>query len=65
VINNILNFSKEEGFIIKGLTFSPIKGPEGNIEYLLWLGLSETEIQHQNIDADAVVREVFSGDSFD
>ena len=65
VINNIVSFSKEEGFIIKGLTFSPIKGPEGNIEYLLWLGLSETEIQHQNIDPDAVVREVFNGDSFD
>ena len=25
------------GLNIKGLTYSPIKGPEGNIEYLLYL----------------------------
>lgn len=37
VINKVIDFAIEEGFIAKGLTFSPIKGPEGNIEYLLWL----------------------------
>ncbi|MDE6212937.1 MAG: TlyA family RNA methyltransferase, partial [Lachnospiraceae bacterium] len=26
---------------VKGLTYSPIKGPEGNIEYLLWLEKQE------------------------
>lgn len=28
----------QAGFFPRGLTFSPIKGPEGNIEFLLWLG---------------------------
>ena len=37
VIEKILNFAGEIGFKICGLTFSPIKGPEGNIEYLAYL----------------------------
>lgn len=28
-------------FSIKGLSYSPIKGPEGNIEYLLYIGQEE------------------------
>ncbi len=38
VIKNVLGFAGENGFVIKGLDFSPIRGPEGNIEYLLYLG---------------------------
>ncbi|MCR5468562.1 MAG: TlyA family RNA methyltransferase [Lachnospiraceae bacterium] len=37
VINKVLDFSKDLGFFISGLDFSPIKGPEGNIEYLVYL----------------------------
>ncbi|SMB94915.1 23S rRNA (cytidine1920-2'-O)/16S rRNA (cytidine1409-2'-O)-methyltransferase [Desulfonispora thiosulfatigenes DSM 11270] len=37
VIKNIFELAKELNFGIKGLTYSPVKGPEGNIEYLLWL----------------------------
>lgn len=37
VITKILDFAIGIGFKIKGLTFSPIKGPEGNIEYLAYL----------------------------
>ncbi|WP_129597798.1 TlyA family RNA methyltransferase [Anaerophilus nitritogenes] len=37
VIENVLSFALEAGFTIKGLSFSPIKGPEGNIEYLGYL----------------------------
>ncbi len=35
VIEKIVGFSNENGFGIINLDFSPIKGPEGNIEYLL------------------------------
>ncbi|MCR5527062.1 MAG: TlyA family RNA methyltransferase [Lachnospiraceae bacterium] len=35
VINNVLAFTKETGFHILGLDYSPIRGPEGNIEYLM------------------------------
>lgn len=37
VIRRVLSFSREHGFSVRGLTFSPVKGPEGNIEYLAWL----------------------------
>lgn len=37
VIETIETFAFSAGFEILGLDFSPIKGPEGNIEYLLFL----------------------------
>lgn len=37
VVRKIVYFSREKGFKTCGLTFSPIRGPEGNIEYLLYL----------------------------
>ena len=37
VIEKILNFAADVGFGIRGLDFSPVKGPEGNIEYLAHL----------------------------
>jgi len=36
VINNVINCIKSLNYAIKGLTFSSIKGPAGNIEYLIW-----------------------------
>lgn len=38
VIDGIWSFAEQEGFTVEGLSFSPIKGPEGNIEYLILLG---------------------------
>lgn len=43
VINNCISYAKENGFYIKGLDYSPVKGPEGNIEYLLYISKCETE----------------------
>lgn len=37
VIMEIVDFSREMGFTIAGLTVSPIKGPAGNVEFLIWL----------------------------
>ena len=37
VVLRIAGFVKETGFIIRGLTYSPIRGPEGNIEYLIYI----------------------------
>ena len=37
VINNVIATARELGFKIAGLDYSPVKGPEGNIEYLLYL----------------------------
>ena len=41
VLDNFVSLAKELGFTILGLTFSPVKGPEGNIEFLGHLTLEE------------------------
>ncbi len=41
VIRNVLSYAAASGFISKGLDFSPVKGPEGNIEYLLYLHVAD------------------------
>lgn len=37
VLLKVLNEAKGLGFMVKGIDYSPIRGPEGNIEYLAWL----------------------------
>lgn len=41
VIENVVNCVKSLEYTIKGLTYSSIKGPAGNIEYLIWVTTSE------------------------
>jgi len=36
VIETVTKFAQENGFDVLGLEFSPIRGPEGNIEYLMY-----------------------------
>lgn len=46
VIHKVIDFADMIGFKVKGLTYSPIKGPEGNIEYLLFIE-KKTEIPEE------------------
>jgi len=39
VVSDLVSFAVETGLFFKGISFSPIKGPEGNIEYLCYLSL--------------------------
>jgi len=41
VLETVTAFAMETGFSVEGLDFSPIRGPEGNIEYLLYLAKEE------------------------
>ena len=43
VIQKVMDFADLMGFLILGLTWSPVKGPEGNIEYLIHLRREEPE----------------------
>ncbi len=52
VIHRVFEFTKEIGFKILGLEFSPIKGPEGNIEYLMYISKQGDE---PYIDIDSLV----------
>ena len=37
VVQNVYNLARELSFGVLGIDFSPVKGPEGNIEYLIYL----------------------------
>ncbi len=43
VIRKVADCAVGLGFAVKGLDYSPIKGPEGNIEYLLFLQKTDSE----------------------
>lgn len=47
VIENVVRFADSLGFFFHGLEFSPIRGPEGNIEYLLYLEKQENMAEVQ------------------
>ena len=55
VVNKIIDFATKNGYSLLGLSFSPIKGPEGNIEYLCYLQKSETPEIFTNATAESVV----------
>jgi|SRR5699024_5842034 len=55
VIEKVIAYAKGIGFAICNLEFSPIKGPEGNIEYLLQLQNSPTEEEMNRADPDVKV----------
>ncbi len=55
VIEKICALAIENGFSILGLDFSPIKGPEGNIEYLCYLQKDATAVSFLTTDAKSVV----------
>lgn len=41
VVSNIFDFVLEKGFRVLNLDYSPIKGPQGNIEYLIYIEKAE------------------------
>ena len=55
VIRKVIDFAKETGFSVLHLEYSPIKGPEGNIEYLIHIQKGNVNIQEEPADAAAVV----------
>lgn len=56
VLNNFNEYCKENGLIIENITYSPIKGGDGNIEYLAHLRKKikeESEINFKNLIKEA------------
>lgn len=51
VVNNILQFAPTVGLSVMGLDFSPIKGPEGNIEYICHMKNGEYDAPTPDVDA--------------
>ncbi len=58
VINEVWTYAESIGLITAGLDFSPIKGPEGNIEYLIYLKKNaDGLIEHK----ESCIEEIVSG----
>lgn len=57
VVHKIIDYADLIGFEVKGLTYSPIKGPEGNIEYLMFIEkkseLPEDMLEMTEADAES------------
>lgn len=54
VIQNVLDFTREMGLKISAVTFSPIRGPEGNIEYLMYFSKNG---ENNEIDVEGIVKQ--------
>ena len=57
VIEKTLLMAQKEGYSVLGLTYSPVKGPEGNIEYLVHLQRSDAPTQDDALPTPAQVVE--------
>lgn len=55
VIENVIGYANEFGFYVHNLTFSPIKGPEGNIEFLIIISKDSEKATVAQQDIDEVV----------
>lgn len=55
VICQVLAFCRKIGFSVKNLDFSPIKGPEGNMEYLVHIQKGYKQEQEEKVDAAQIV----------
>ena len=61
VIRNVLSFAADNGFKVLGLDYSPVKGPEGNIEYLMHIRKSVLSAEENRIagdDTDKLIHEI-------
>ena len=59
VIEKIIGLIKENSYSLLGLDFSPVKGPEGNIEYLCYIMKSEAPEDYTGISAIDLVEESY------
>jgi 23S rRNA (cytidine1920-2'-O)/16S rRNA (cytidine1409-2'-O)-methyltransferase len=57
VIEKVAEYAMELGFSIKNLEFSPIKGPEGNIEYLIYMKKDEEGSMAETVTIQNTVEE--------
>lgn len=55
VLQNILDFCNRNGLFVAGIDFSPVKGPEGNIEYLYYLINRPQESDYSENDLNDLV----------
>ena len=56
VLLDVLGFAQQEGFQIRGLIKSPLMGPKGNAEFLVWL--NQAEVDEGSEDVNQMIEQV-------
>ncbi|MCC8142343.1 MAG: TlyA family RNA methyltransferase [Lachnospiraceae bacterium] len=56
VLKMILSYAVNNGFSVLNLDYSPVKGPEGNIEYLLYIKKHSEGSEENGVSEEAVVK---------
>ena len=57
VVEDVIAFCLDNGFSVLGLSYSPIKGPQGNIEYLLYIERCDEPVNILTVSAAEVVEQ--------
>jgi 23S rRNA (cytidine1920-2'-O)/16S rRNA (cytidine1409-2'-O)-methyltransferase len=60
VLLDILSFAKQQGFGLLGLIKSPLLGPKGNAEFLVWLDLIPKEVVVEDLVNHVMEQEIAS-----
>ncbi len=50
VLGDVLKSAERQGYVVRGLIRSPLKGPAGNVEFLAWLTVGTLEDQPPSVD---------------
>ena len=50
VLLDVLGFAQREGFLIRALIKSPLLGPKGNAEFLVWLNQASVEMGGEDLN---------------
>lgn len=56
VLRRAMEYAVANGFSVRGLDFSPVKGPEGNIEYLMFVQKCDQPVLLEQTEAQRVVQ---------
>lgn len=56
VLKELVDFCQQEGWVIRGLIRSPLTGPKGNAEFLIWLALQGSPLPDLEKRIEAVTR---------
>ena len=58
VIQKVAGYAQESGFYVRGLTFSPVTGAKGNIEYLMYLTVEQPSEEEKIPDFDKLAKDI-------
>lgn len=54
ILEDVLSYIKEHGFILENLDFSPITGTKGNVEYISLIGFNDI-LENENINIENII----------